>query len=143
MEILSSKGFDVEEIEVGMTASYSQTITDADVKSFSGISGDNNPVHMSDDYAVQSKFGKRIAHGLLTSSFFSALFGTRLPGPGCVYVSQNLNFRRPVYLGDTVCAEITVTEIDVAKRRVFFDTICSVSGRKVITGNAELYVPEK
>jgi 3-hydroxybutyryl-CoA dehydratase len=141
MDSASRNGFDIEEVEIGMSASYSQTITDADIKSFAGFSGDNNPVHMSDEYAAQSKFGKRIAHGLLSSSFFSALFGTRLPGPGCVYVSQSLNFKRPVYLGDTVCAKITVTEIDIAKRRVFFDTICSVSGKIVISGNAELYIP--
>lgn len=141
MDNLSYGGFGIEKIEIGMSASYSQTITDADVKSFAGISGDNNPVHMSDEFAAQSRFGKRIAHGLISGSFFSALFGARLPGPGCVYVSQSLNFRRPVYLGDTVRATVTVTEIDMQKRRVFFDTICSVSGKVVISGKAELYIP--
>ena len=87
-----------ENIKVGMSASYSQTITDADVKLFAGISGDHNPVHMSSEYAEQSRYKKRIAHGMISSSFFSALFGTQLPGPGCVYVGQSLNFKRPVYL---------------------------------------------
>lgn len=132
----------IEEIDIGMTCSYSQTITDADVKNFAGISGDNNPVHMSDEYAGASRFKKRIAHGLLSASFFSAIFGTRLPGEGCVYVAQNLNFHKPVYLGDTVTAKVTVTSIDVAKSRVFFLTECFVSGAIVISGEAEIYIPK-
>jgi len=131
-----------ENIKIGMSESYSQTITDADVKSFAGISGDHNPVHMSDEYAEQSRYKKRIAHGMISSSFFSALFGTKLPGGGCVYVNQSLNFKRPVYLGDTVTANIIVTAIDTKKRRVFFDTVCKVKNKIVINGTAELYVPE-
>lgn len=131
-----------ENIKIGMSESYSQTITDADVKSFAGISGDHNPVHVSDEYAQQSRYKKRIAHGMISSSFFSALFGTKLPGPGCVYVGQSLNFKRPVYLEDTVTALITVTSIDKKKRRVFFDTVCKVKNKVVIDGTAELYVPE-
>ncbi|WP_029935168.1 MaoC family dehydratase [Thiomicrospira pelophila] len=131
-----------DDIEVGMMRSYSQTITDADVKTFAGLSGDNNPVHMSDEYAEKSQFKKRIAHGMISSSFFSALFGKELPGEGCVYVGQNLRFLRPVYLNDTVTAEVTVTKKDEIKRRVFFKTVCYVSGKIVIVGDAELYVPE-
>lgn len=130
-----------EDIEIGMSVSYSQTITDADVKQFAGISGDHNPVHMDDVFAENSRFKKRIAHGLISGSFFSALFGTKLPGPGCVYVSQSFNFKRPVYLGDTVTAIAIVTNIDSNKRRVFFDTICKVKSKIVIDGTAELYVP--
>ncbi|MFM4898622.1 MaoC family dehydratase [Aeromonas caviae] len=130
-----------EDIEIGMSVSYSQTITDADVKQFAGISGDHNPVHMDDVFAENSRFKKRIAHGLISGSFFSALFGTKLPGPGCVYVSQSFNFKRPVYLGDTVTAIAIVTNIDSNKRRVFFDTICKVKSKTVIDGTAELYVP--
>jgi len=132
----------IEEISIGMTSSYSQTITDADVKGFAGISGDNNPVHMSDEYAEGSRFKKRIAHGLLSASFFSAIFGTKLPGEGCVYVGQNLKFHKPVYLGDTVTAKVTVSSIDVAKNRVFFLTECFVSGAVVISGEAEIYIPK-
>ena len=109
-------GFSLKEIEIGMFATYSQTITDADVKSFAGLSGDNNPVHMSDEYAIESRFKKRIAHGLLSASFFSALFGTKLPEPGCVYVSQNLNFHAPVFLGDTVVAKVIVMSVDLRKK---------------------------
>ncbi|WP_191117795.1 MaoC family dehydratase [Vibrio campbellii] len=130
-----------EDIEIGMSVSYSQTVTDADVKQFAGISGDHNPVHVDDAFAESSRFKKRIAHGLISGSFFSALFGTKLPGPGCVYVSQSFNFKRPVYLGDTVTAIATVTNIDLEKRRVFFDTVCKVKKKTVIDGTAELYVP--
>ncbi|AMO56416.1 acyl dehydratase [Endozoicomonas montiporae] len=132
----------IEEIQVGMSASYSQTITDADIKGYAGISGDNNPVHMDRDYAEESRFGRRIAHGLISAGFFSALFGTKLPGPGCVYVSQSLNFKRPVYIDDTVAAIVTVKEIDLAKQRVYFDTVCKVKNKIVISGDAEIYIPK-
>ena len=118
-------GFSLKEIEIGMFATYSQTITDADIKSFAGLSGDNNPVHMSDEYAIESRFKKRIAHGLLSASFFSALFGTKLPGPGCVYVSQNLNFHAPVFLGDTVVAKVIVMSIDLRKNNLLFNYMFS------------------
>jgi len=132
----------IEDIKIGMDESYSQTITDADIKAFAGVSGDRNPVHMSDEYAEASQFKKRIAHGMISTSFFSALFGTKLPGAGCVYVRQDLTFRKPVYIGDTVVARITVTNIDLKKRRVFFDTVCKVGNKIVISGKAELYMPE-
>lgn len=132
----------IENIKVGMTESYSQTITDADVKGFAGLSGDRNPVHMDEHYAQSSRFKRRIAHGMLSTSFFSALFGTKLPGEGCVYVSQNVIFKKPVYVGDTVVATIEVTGVDIDKRRVYFDTYCKVGKSKVITGNAEIYMPE-
>lgn len=132
----------IELLEIGMTATYSQTITDADIKSFAGISGDNNPVHMSDEFAKESRFGARIAHGLLSASFFSAIFGTKLPGEGCVYVSQNLKFLKPVYLNDTVTASVVIKTIDKEKRRIFFDTVCTVKGKKIISGEAEIYLPQ-
>jgi acyl dehydratase len=131
----------IEELTIGMEISYSQTITDADVKAFAGISGDNNPIHMSDEYAEKSRFKKRIAHGLMSASYFSALFGTKIPGPGCVYVSQSLVFLKPVYLNDTVTATVTVKDINMEKRRVFFNTVCKVGHEVVIDGEAELYVP--
>ncbi|MDH1234842.1 MaoC family dehydratase [Stutzerimonas stutzeri] len=125
-----------------MSVSYSQTITDADIKAYAGLSGDHNPVHVSSEYAASSRFGKRIAHGLMSAGFFSALFGMRLPGPGCVYVSQNLNFKRPVYIDDTVTAMVKVTSVDAAQRRVFFETLCTVGGKVVISGEAEIYIPK-
>jgi len=129
------------EIKVGMMEDYSQTITDADIKIFAGISGDHNPIHVSDEYAEQSRFKRRIAHGMISASFFSAMFGTKIPGNGCVYVSQSFNFKRPVYIGDTVTASIEVTSVDIKNNRVFFDTVCKVKGKVVIDGAAELWVP--
>ena len=131
----------IDRLKVGMMESYEQTITDADIKTFASLSGDNNPVHMSEEYAEKSRFKKRIAHGLLSASFFSALFGTKLPGYGCVYVSQSLNFRRPVYLGNTVRATIEIFKIDRSKSRVFFKTICKVEDKIVIDGEAEIFIP--
>ena len=133
--------FTITEITIGMTASYTQTINDADVRAFAGISGDHNPVHMSEDYAKNSRFKNRIAHGLLTASFFSAIFGTKLPGEGCVYAGQNLQFKKPVHLGDTVVAKVTVIAIDVLKKRVTFETVCTVKNRVVTTGTAEIFIP--
>ena len=135
------KSFTITEITIGMTASYSQTISDADVKAFAGISGDHNPVHLSEEYAKSSRFKNRIAHGLLTASFFSAIFGTKLPGEGCVYAGQNLQFKKPVYLGDTVVAKVTVIAIDVLKKRVTFETVCTVKNRVVTTGTAKIFIP--
>ncbi len=132
----------IENISVGMKAYYSQTITDADIKAYAGLSGDHNPVHINEEYANHSRFGKRIAHGLMSAGFFSQLFGMKLPGPGCVYVSQSLKFLKPVYINDTVLAKIEVTEIDNSRRRVFFSTTCTVKNELVITGDAEIFIPK-
>ena len=131
----------IEEIKIGMVAKFSQTITDADIKAFSGISGDKNPVHIDEEYARNSVFKRRIAHGLMTASYFSALFGTKIPGEGCVYVSQLLKFKRPIYIDDTVEASVEVINIDLKKRRVFFKTTCNVNNKLVTSGEAEIYVP--
>lgn len=131
----------IEDIAIGMKASFSQTITDADIKGFAAISGDKNPVHIDECYAENSRYKKRIAHGLLTASFFSAIFGIKIPGEGCVYVSQTLNFKRPVYINDTVIAEVEVFEVDLKKRRVFFNTICKVNNKIVTDGVAEIFIP--
>ena len=131
----------IENIKIGMEVIYSQTITDADVKAFSGVSGDKNPIHMNDDYAQKSRFKRRIAHGLMIASYFSGLFGTKLPGEGAVYVSQSLFFKRPVYIGDTVTATVIVEKVDLIKRRVFFETIATVRNKIMIDGKAELYIP--
>ncbi len=133
----------IEKITVGMEASYSQTISDADIKSFAMVSGDYNPIHLDEGYAEKSRYGKRIAHGLMSASFFSALFGTKIPGSGCVYVSQNLIFKRPVFIDDIVTATIEVTNVDIEKSRVFFKTICCVKGKIVTTGAAEIFIPKE
>ncbi|MCG7928256.1 MAG: MaoC family dehydratase [Candidatus Thiodiazotropha taylori] len=132
----------IETLAVGMSASYSQTITDYDIRAFAGLSGDRNPVHLDDIYAEASRFKKRIAHGMISASFFSAIFGTQLPGKGCVYVSQDLNFRKPVYIDDTVTAVVEITAIDLETRKVHFNTYCIVKKSKVITVTAVIYMPD-
>lgn len=134
---------DIAEISVGMTASHSHCITDEDVRAYADISGDRNPVHLDKSYAAHSRFKRRIAHGLYSAGFFSAILGTQLPGPGCVYVSQTLNFKRPVYIDDVVVATIIVRSLDQEKRRVVFDTFCKVKNKVVIEGLAEVYIPPK
>jgi 3-hydroxybutyryl-CoA dehydratase len=133
--------YKIEEIAPGMSASMTHVVTDEDVRKFADVSGDHNPVHLDEDYAQKSRFGRRIAHGLFGASFFSGLFGTKLPGRGCVYAAQNLKFRRPVYICDTVTATVTVLSVDVAKKRVLFSTTCSVDGKDVIIGEAEIFIP--
>lgn len=132
---------DIEKFTLGMTETYEQTITENDIQSFANLSGDSNPVHLDENYAAGSRFKKRIAHGLLSASFFSGLFGMKLPGNGCVYVSQSLNFRRPVYIGDRVVASVEIVKIDKPKSRLFFKTVCKVSGKVVIDGEAEIFIP--
>lgn len=131
----------IESIEIGMRVSYSKTITDTDIKAYARLSGDHNPVHLDQEYAATSLFERRIAHGLMSVGFFSALFGMRLPGPGCVYVSQNIKFKQPVFMDDTVTAIVEVTDVCVERKRVFFSTNCYVQDKLVITGDAEIYIP--
>jgi 3-hydroxybutyryl-CoA dehydratase len=131
----------IKDIKIGMEVSYSQTITDADIRAYAEVSGDKNPVHTDEEYAKNSRYKKRIAHGLMSASYFSALFGTKIPGEGCVYVAQSLRFKRAVYLGDTVTATVIVSSVDLEKRRVFFNTLCKVKNKVVIDGEAELFVP--
>jgi len=138
---MDSKKKSISDFKIGMTESYSQTITDSDVKAFAAFSGDRNPVHMDEEFAENSRFKGRIAHGLLSASFFSAIFGMRIPGSGCVYVSQSLSFKRPVYVNDTVTATVEIIGINLEKKRIFFSTICTVRGKTVIDGMAELYLP--
>lgn len=133
--------YKINEIEIGMSANYSQTITDADIKQFASVSGDKNPIHMDDVYANDSRYKGRIAHGMLSASFFSALFGTQLPGEGCVYVSQNLNFKRPIYIGDTINAKVEVDKVDVRGKKVSFKTICTVKNKIVTDGSAVIFIP--
>ena len=140
---MADKAYDIDALSIGMTASSCHVISDDDIRLFANISGDTNSVHLNDDYAKQTIFKKRIAHGLISASFFSALFGTELPGEGCVYVQQNLQFKRPVYIGDDVVALIEVISIDIQKRRVFFKTTCKVKNKLVLDGSAEIYIPPK
>lgn len=136
-------GYYIEDLEIGMTESYGKTVTDADVVMFAGISGDTNPVHINEGFAEGTRFKGRIAHGMLAASFISTVLGTRLPGPGCIYVGQTLNFRAPVKVGDTVLARVTVTAVDVEGKRIKVDTVCSVDGEVVLDGEATLLVSSR
>jgi 3-hydroxybutyryl-CoA dehydratase len=136
-------GHFLEDLSVGQSATYAKTVTDADIVLFAGISGDVNPVHLDQDYATGTMFKGRIAHGMLTASFISAVLGNKLPGPGCIYVSQNLKFKAPVRIGETVRATVTVTAIDEARGRVTVSTVCKVGETVVIDGEAQLVVPRR
>ncbi len=136
-------GYYVDDLTVGMTAVYAKTLTDADVVLFAGISGDVNPVHLNQEFAAGTRFGGRICHGMLTASFISTVLGTKLPGPGCIYVSQNLRFMAPVRVGETVRARVTVKSVDGERGRVTVDTTCTVGETVVVAGEAELVVPRR
>lgn len=136
-------GYYIEDLEVGMTESYGKTITDADIVMFAGISGDTNPVHLNETFAENTQFKGRIAHGLLAASFISTVLGTRMPGPGCIYMSQSLNFRAPVKVDDTVRARVTVVEVNREKKRVKVETVCTVDDTVVLDGEAVLMVSSR
>lgn len=129
-------GYYLEDLTVGMSASYAKTITEADVVLFAGITGDDNPVHMNAEFAAETAFGQRIVHGMFNAGLISTVLGTRLPGPGAIYVDQQLRFRAPVHIGDTVTATATVEEIDERRRRVRLKTVCTVKGKVVADGHA-------
>lgn len=136
-------GYSFEELTVGQSAIFTKTVTEADVVLFSAVSGDTNPVHLSEEYAATTLFKGRIAHGMLSAGFISTVFGTKLPGPGCIYISQTLRFKAPVKIGDTVIARVTVTELETEKKRAHFHTVCAVGGTTVIEGEAVLMVPSR
>ncbi len=136
-------GYFFEDLEVGMTAVYARTIGPADLVMFAGISGDTNPMHLNEEYAAATMFQGTIAHGFLSSSFISTVIGTRLPGPGCIYVSQSLKFKAPVRPGDTVTARATITELDSGRNRTTLRTLCTVGDTVVIDGEAVVLVPSQ
>ena len=136
-------GYYFEDLSVGQTASYAKTVTEADVVLFAGVSGDTNPVHLNEEFASQTMFKGRIAHGMLSVGFISTIFGTKLPGPGCIYITQNLKFKAPVKIGDTVVARVELTELVPEKKRASFKTTCTVGSTVVIDGDATVMVPSR
>lgn len=134
-------GINLDKIQIGMQESYSCIITEEQVVKFAELSGDKNPIHLDEQYASKSRYKKRLAHGLFCASFFSAMFGTKLPGEGCVYANQKLYFKRPIYIGDMVEASIEVLKIDYVKKKVIFKTICRVKNKIAIDGEAEIFIP--
>lgn len=133
----------IEDIEIGMTRYLRKVVTDKDIEMFAEVSTDRNPVHLDDDYAQDTIFEGRIAHGMLTAGLVSAVIGEQLPGHGTVYLGQTLKFLGPVRPGDTVIAEVEVTDIDHAKRRVTMDTRCTVNDKPVLVGEAKVLAPSR
>ncbi len=136
-------GYYFEDLEVGMEAEYSRTITDKDISAFAELSGDNNPLHLNHEFASKTVFEGRIAHGLLSASFISTVIGTKLPGPGCIYLTQKLKFLAPVRSGDRVSARATILELMPEKKRARLETVCVVGDTVVIEGDALIIVPTR
>jgi 3-hydroxybutyryl-CoA dehydratase len=140
---MTLNGYYIEDLQEGMTEVFGKTITDADILMFAGVSGDTNPVHLNEEFAAGTPFQGRIAHGMLTASLISTVLGTKLPGPGCIYLSQTLKFLAPVRAGDTVRAEVTLKSLDRDRRRCVFETVCKVGGKNVLEGEAIIMVPRR
>lgn len=133
-----------EPLQVGQYAEFSKTVTESDVVLFAGITGDFNPAHVNEVEAAKSRFGGRIAHGMLSAGFISACIAMKLPGPGTIYLTQSLKFTRPVRIGDTVTARVEVTEWNAGKRRAKLATTChNQHGEIVMDGEALVMVPDE
>lgn len=132
-----------EDLQPGHRASTGKTITEADILMFAAVSTDTNPVHLDAEAAASSMFKQRVAHGMLSAGLISAVLGTKLPGPGTIYLSQTLRFRAPVKIGDTVTATVEVMELDAERRRATLRTVCTVGGKPVIEGEAVVIPPSR
>ena len=132
-----------EDAALGAYASFSKTVTEADMVLFAGISGDTNPIHINQEFAEGTAFAGRIVHGMLSAGFISTVLGMKLPGPGAVYVSQTLNFRAPVRIGDTVTARAEIVDLVPEKRMVVLNTVCLVKNKVVLDGEDKLTMPSR
>ena len=137
------KSYFIEDLAVGMESSLSKTVSADDIVAFANVSGDMNPVHLDADYAAKTMFKERIAHGMLSAAYISAVFGMQMPGPGAIYMSQTLAFKAPVKIGDTVVTTVKVVEVIAEKKRARFECVCAVNGKPVVTGEAMLMVPSR
>lgn len=137
------RGLFFEDLTLGQAEALTRTVGEADIAAFAAVSGDDNPVHLDAAFAATTPFKERIAHGMLTASYISALIGTRLPGPGAIYVSQTLSFKRPVRIGDEVTTRVEVSALDEVKNRVTFACMCSVGGKPVLEGEAVVIAPRR
>jgi 3-hydroxybutyryl-CoA dehydratase len=140
---MAPKSVYFEDLSIGQEASISNTVTADVINAFASVSGDRNPVHIDADYAAATMFKERIAHGMLSAAYISAVFGMALPGPGAIYISQTLNFKAPVKIGDTVVATVKVSELVPEKKRAKFECVCTVEGKPVVVGEALLMVPAR
>ncbi len=136
-------GLCLEDLTLGQSAELAHTVTDADVRTFARVTGDNNPVHLDEAFAASTPLKGRVAHGMLLGGYISAVLGARLPGPGSVYLSQTMSFRRGVRIGDEVRTRATVSKIDTRHARVTLATVCEVAGKAVVTGEAVVMVPRR
>ncbi|MEL7048321.1 MAG: MaoC family dehydratase [Pseudomonadota bacterium] len=143
MTTVVQKPYFFDDLEVGMEASLTKVVTETDIYAFAEISGDKNPVHIDEAYAADTIFKQRVAHGILTAGYISAVFGMQLPGPGAIYITQTLNFKAPVCIGDEVTARVVIHDLVPTKRRALFDCFCTVKGKVVLDGEAMLMVPAR
>ena len=139
----AGKPYFFEDLAVGLEASMARTVSEADIVAYAALSGDYNPIHLDREYAAKTPFKARIAHGILSAGYISAVFGMQLPGPGSVYISQTLNFRAPVRIGDHVEASVEVVELVEKGRRVKLACRCKVGDTLVLEGEALVKVPGK
>ncbi len=135
------RGYGIEELELGMEASFEKEITEDLINQYAELSGDYNPVHTDEAFAKTTRFKGRIAHGLLTGSFISTVLGTKLPGPGCIYLHQDLVFRAPVRIGEVVIASVKVEKVNFHRRVVVLSCKAEVNNRVVLQGEAVMMVP--
>ena len=138
-----SSGYIFEDLYIGQAATLSKTITDADILMYSAVSLDTNPIHLDEEVARNSRFGGRIAHGMLSAGLISALLGTRLPGPGSIYLRQSLTFRAPVRIGHTVKATVEIIDLNLPRKSATLRTTCMVKENVVIDGEACVLVPAR
>jgi 3-hydroxybutyryl-CoA dehydratase len=136
-------GFYLEDLEVGQSAETVHVVADADLRAFAAVSGDDNPVHLDEAFAATTAFGGRVAHGMLGGAYVSAVLGTKLPGPGAIYLSQSLKFRRPIHIGDEVTTRVTITAVDARRGFVTLATECLVAGKVAVQGEAVVQAPRR
>jgi 3-hydroxybutyryl-CoA dehydratase len=141
--VTNQHGYYLEDLSIGMVSSYKKTITAKDIEAFAALTGDSNPVHLDADYAATTPFKARIAHGMMSAGLISTVLGTQLPGPGCIYLDQQIKFRAPVFIDDTVVATVTVEEINQRRGRVSLKTQCFVKDKLVADGTASMMVDKK
>ena len=136
-------GYYLEDLTIGMESSYQKTITETDIDAFAALTGDTNPVHLDSEYAATTPFKARIAHGMLSAGLISTVLGTQLPGPGCIYLEQQIKFKAPVFIGDTLVATVTVEDINQRRGRVSLKTQCFVNTKLVADGTASMMVDKE
>lgn len=137
------RGKFLEDLNVGDMTETIHRVTEADIGDFSAVSGDDNPLHLDESFAATTPFKGRVAHGMLAGAYISAVLGTRLPGPGAIYVSQSLNFKRPVRIGDEVTTRVVVAHVDDKRAKVTLSTVCLVNGKVAVDGEAVVIAPRR